>query len=232
MAEAEAEALAVDAQRFADEIVDLLDGTICSGDAPITAEAVGNRVRVAAVDEKGDSLGMPLHIAGEHRLDLHILYWCTWDFTGRFLAIHESKFALALPGVKEPLVRVEYEGRRDYAPSHVQLHAQSNYLGYLLTLKPRRRKLPEVWHLHLPTGGKRYRPCLEDLVEFAVHDLGVDVKAGWEDLVEEGRARFRGYQLAAVIRDAIKADPDEAPDYLKRLIDEAHADIVKKLPPS
>ncbi len=205
MSEAEDQALTKAATDFAREIVELLEGTICAA-APITAEAVGNRVRVAAADERGEEVGMPLTIAGEHRLDLLVLYWCTWDFTGQFLAIHESQVALRLPGVNEPLIRVEYEGARDYAPSHVQLHAQSNYIGHLLTLKPHRRKLPNVYDLHLPTGGKRFRPCLEDVVEFVIHDLGIDAQPGWRTPVEEGRNRWKGYQLAAALRDAIKAE--------------------------
>lgn len=225
--EADEDALTVAATRFGNEILGLLDATICPG-APIRAEAVGNRVRVAATDEQGEEIGMPLTIGGEHRLNMHVLYWCTWDFSGQFLAIYESQVALALPGVKEPLIRVEYEGRRDYAPSHIQLHAQSNYIGYLLTLKPSRRKLPNVYDLHLPTGGKRFRPCLEDVVEFAIYDLGVDPQEGWQTSVEEGRARWCRVQLAAAIRDAIRADPGGAPGYLKGLIDAAHEDICKE----
>lgn len=217
-------ALTRSAVAFAEEVAGLLAITVCENPA-IRAEAVGNRVRVASMDGDAQEIGMPLTIGGAHRLSLFVSYWCTWDFTGQFLAVHSSRFALALPEVNEPLIRVEYAGTRDYAPSHVQVHAHSNYIAHLMGFKPGRRKVPNVYDLHLPTGGKRFRPCLEDVVEFAIQDLGVEARPEWAEAVAAGRKRWRRIQLAAAIRDAIKDDPVAAPDELRAMIEHARADV-------
>jgi hypothetical protein len=34
--------------------------------------------------------------------------------------------------------------------------------------------------LHFPLGGERFRPCMEDVIQFLVHDCGVDALPGWK----------------------------------------------------
>ncbi len=78
---------------FANDIRDLLHNTV-SPNPDLTAEAVGRRVVVASHDTTGE-VGVPLHIDREQRLDLRLLFRCTWDSAGRFLAIDESKVDIA-----------------------------------------------------------------------------------------------------------------------------------------
>lgn len=219
-------ALVQETDEFAQRIVALLAGTVCD-DPPISAEVgADGRVVVAPRDESGTELGIPLTIAGVHRLDLRLLYRCTWDFTGRFLAVSDSSFALALPGSREPLVRFDYQRDRTYSPAHVQVHAESSALGYLLAWQPW-TKPPKVQRLHLPVGGRRFRPALEDVIEFAIHDLAVEPYDGWRTAIQEGRDRWRRVQLAAALRDVIKDDPDTVPDELRRAIDDARRAVVE-----
>lgn len=195
------ERLVQKAGEFADEVADLLVRTVCD-DPPVTAQVRGNRVVVATLDEDGDEVAIPLRIAGEHRLDLKVRFRCTWDSTGQFLAISDSEFALALPRLREPLVRFDYQRDRRYAPAHVQVHAENSAVGYLLAWS-NPDKPPRVQALHLPVGGKRFRPCLEDVIEFAIEDLRVEAKDGWQSRIAQGRATWKQVQLAATLRDVV-----------------------------
>ena len=198
--------LVEEAERFGAEVTDLLDRTVCRK-PPVAVELVANRVVVSA----GGKLGIPLTIQGQHRLDLQATYWCTWDYTGEFLAIYESRFAIAVPQLNEPLVRFEYDRRRKYAEAHIQVHGENTVLGAVLGLsKP--AKVPRLRGLHLPVGGKRFRPCLEDVIEFAIEEFAVDKRAGWESRIEEGRSRWREIQLAATLRDVVENGAPPGPE--------------------
>jgi hypothetical protein len=55
--------------------------------------------------------------------------------------------------------------------------------------------------LHIPVGGSRFRPCLEDLVQFLIQECRFDSRENWRKYVEAGRERWRRRQLAAATRD-------------------------------
>lgn len=207
-------------ERFADEVADLLTCTVADN-PPIAAEVAGPRVVVAPYSPDGTETDVPLTIEGEPRLDLRVRYRCTWDFERKFLAVEDSAFSLTLPGLREPLVRVEYQRSRSYAAAHVQVHAESTALGFLFACKGDQTP-GKVQALHLPVGGKRFRPCLEDVIEFAYEDLGVDMKQGWRERVEEGRAGWRQIQLAAALRDIVRRDPDAVSDELLEAVTAAN----------
>lgn len=118
------------ASEFAAEVGDLLDRTVVD-DPPIGAQVADDRVVVGAFDHDGNTVDMPLAIQGEPRLDLRVSFRCTFDFTGSFLAIEQSEFALILPIVRHPVVRFDYVRERAWASAHVQLHAESSAVGFL-----------------------------------------------------------------------------------------------------
>ncbi len=67
--------------------------------------------------------------------------------------------------------------------------------------------------LHLPVGGDRFRPCLEDVIEFLVVECRFDSTAGWRAAVQAGRERWRRTQTRTVVRDS----PGEAAAALRAL---------------
>lgn len=208
-------ALIETASGFAAEVGDLLDRTVVD-DPPIGAQVADDRVVVGAFDHDGNTVDMPLAIQGEPRLDLRVSFRCTFDFTGSFLAIEQSEFALILPIVRHPVVRFDYVRERAWASAHVQLHAESSAVGFL---RAHAGKTPETWWLHLPVGGRRFRPSLEDVIEFAIAEFNVDKKDGYAQRIEEGRRRWRRLQVKAAIRDVIRDDPTTGPDELKEAIE-------------
>lgn len=74
--------------------------------------------------------------------------------------------------------------------------------------------------LNFPLGGARFRPCLEDLLEFVIREFGIDTVPGWEDVISVGRISWRHIQLAAAVRD----DPDTARIALSELGENAPTD--------
>ena len=62
-----------------------------------------------------------------------------------------------------------------------------------------------VSDLHFPVGGSRFRPCLEDVLDMVVRELGVDHQSDWRNALAVGRERWRRMQAAAVVRDASEA---------------------------
>lgn len=54
--------------------------------------------------------------------------------------------------------------------------------------------------LHLPTGGQRFRPNLEDVIQFLIADCHFDHLDKWKDAVDEARADWRVIQVKAAVR--------------------------------
>lgn len=100
------------------------------------------------------------------------------------------------------------------------------YVSNRARSKPARKKdldpsEPRGLHmLHFPLGGARFRPCLEDLLEFVIREFGIDTVPGWEDVISVGRISWRHIQLVAAVRD----DPDTARIALSELGENAQAD--------
>src|SRR5665811_2281160 len=67
--------------------------------------------------------------------------------------------------------------------------------------------------LHLPVGGRRFRPTMEDIIEFVVSERLVVPRPGWEAAVHESRANFQEKQLRA----AIRRNPDTAKQAMQDL---------------
>ena len=54
--------------------------------------------------------------------------------------------------------------------------------------------------LHLPVGGRRFRPTLEDLIEFLITERLVRGREGWQQALTMSRNEFSVNQMRALIR--------------------------------
>jgi hypothetical protein len=87
------------------------------------------------------------------------------------------------------------------APSaHIQVHGHRGALSHLLS-QAGHATPHDMSALHIPVGGHRFRPCLEDFIQFLIAECKFDSKRQWRSQVEAGRARWRLRQAAAVSRD-------------------------------
>lgn len=166
---------------------------------------------------------LPLLSKGKAVIGIKPEYRCSWDTTRRFLAVESSSFAVhpyAQPGL-DPLFRVEYlrGSSRKYPTSHFHVHAHrdefTHLLGFAAKLDTQKSAQVNTYFkrgtllsdFHFPTGGPRFRPCLEDVLEALRVEFDLDVdNARWQQQLQNAREKWRRIQTAAVVRDC----PDEA----------------------
>ncbi len=107
------------------------------------------------------------------------------------------------------LCHFDYERDKDkYTSAHVQVYGKSPALDLLNGKGDEKRPLEK---LHFPVGGKRFRPCIEDFIEFLINERLVAGREGWQRYVEAGRNRYQLIQLKA----AIRRNPEVVEEYLK-----------------
>jgi hypothetical protein len=102
------------------------------------------------------------------------------------------------------LLRCDYERSMHTAPgAHRQVSAERGAFSQLLARAG--HKTPhDLGSLHLPVGGHRFRPCLEDFLQFLIQECMIDHRRYWRKAVEDGRQRWRLRQAGAVARDTPK----------------------------
>lgn len=135
--------------------------------------------------------------------ELEASYNLGLDRTKRHLKVEKSQFVVrAVRGKKKPaIVRFEYEHNKRNAPSsHIHVHSDMAGLGIILHTNGKTAASLAQQELHYPTGGHRFRVCLEDVIQFVIVELGFVPKNGWEEAVKEGQEMYRRKQAEAVIR--------------------------------
>lgn len=171
-------------------------------------------------DEKEQRI--PVSVNGEPVLSLTARYYCCWDGSSTFLATDQTDVHVYYAGISDPLIRFEYVRNSKEPPgAHIQVHAHRDEMAYLLRLadtgRPRegfrRRKLPRLSEMHLPVGGHRMRPALEDVLLFLKREFAIDTTATWRTVIGEHLRNWREIQLMSAVRDA----PDAAVEVLRTL---------------
>lgn len=184
------------AENFAAELSDILVGSLpgAPGAVAEVAEAA-ERVIVRPEDD------VPLLINGDRFGKLDVRIRCQLDSRGTWLAVESSGYQLVAAVDRAPIIRFDYLRKPKSVPSaHVQVHAHRGALTHLLS-QAGHSKPHDIASLHIPVGGARFRPCIEDVIQFLVADCGFDGVLGWEDVLRLGRARWRRTQARATVRD-------------------------------
>jgi hypothetical protein len=193
------------ADAFAGELSDLLNNTVTDG---IRITAVTDRnARQARVgfgcspSDLGDFRMIPLAIRKAPKLYLGMLFKIAPDEAGRYPMVRSSVMFLSPddnPGGRL-LLHYDYErDKDDYPEAQLQVCATSPAWEEAISRygpvgKPLER-------LHLPVGGRRFRPTLEDLIELLVGENLAEHRDGWRAWVERGRDSFAERQLRAAVR--------------------------------
>ena len=190
--------------RFAEEIRHLVNA-VFGGDVDVSVTDADHRSQIVA--------DVPLTVEGQNLARLKIDLWCCLDSHQQYLAVEESTYQLVAQVDRAPIFRFEYErAARSKPAAHVQIHAHRGALSHLLS-QARHLTPHSMESLHLPVGGDRFRPCLEDVIEFLVVECRFDSTAGWRAAVQAGREQWRRTQTRTVVRDS----PGEAAAALRAL---------------
>ncbi|MFC6286805.1 hypothetical protein ACFP3Q_11380 [Nocardioides sp. GCM10027113] len=211
--------LRAEAQSFADRLSELFNGTVCNG-PPIAAVAwtskeTGHRAVVGYGVGKQILSASPLPLANcRSKVPLYAVmsYTLVPDDYGEFAMVLSSTLGLCLDADgKQGLFHADYERNKGagYPEAHLQVYATSPSWESVLQDSPDPRPLNK---LHLPSGGRRYRPTAEDLIDFLVAERLVEPRAGWEAVVQRHRDDFEERQLRAAVRHR----PEVARDALER----------------
>lgn len=123
-----------------------------------------------------------------------------------FLKVDQLRMWMTPVFEEVPVVRLEFENRSTKPPvSHWQFHAERGALSFMLARTRsdgRYESSPmSLSALHFPTGGRRFRPGIEDFVQFLVQECGFDAEKGWRHALEDGRELGRRFQVRTIARD-------------------------------
>lgn len=205
---------------FAQESQDLLDAVLPCGSGE---DADLRKLKVLAnqdsfVIRPGDVTRFTpvwLLSGGEHVADLDISFMCSLDRSRGYLAVRKSSFQLRSVRPKEgvPLLRLDFNHKAHSVPAaHWNVHGERGATSVLLSrCNPNHEGL--LSQVHLPVGGVRYRPCLEDFLELLISEFNFDTLPGWQPIVAAGREKWRVLQLRSVVRDS----PRDAAEVLEGL---------------
>ena len=111
-----------------------------------------------------------------------------------------STYTLRADDAETPIITYDFvrEPPNRYPEAHIHLHGQSDALQRMLDSCGLGDRKPA--DLHIPVGGRRFRPCLEDIIEFCILEELVIPRDRWQEALELGRREYHEQQLRAAVR--------------------------------
>jgi hypothetical protein len=203
--------LAARAGEFGDELQQLLDAVLPyqpGVDPGLRQVTVTDSGRAFAVEigtaMAGSAQSISLLSQGVKVAELFITMRLVADSVDRHPAVLRSTFVVRVDR-RNPLLRLDFHKDMHTVPGcHWNVHAERSALTRVLA-----RSNPshngELSKVHLPVGGFRMRPSVEDILQLLITDFRVDALPGAQPAIDAGRVLWRKRQLAAMIRD----DPPE-----------------------
>jgi hypothetical protein len=194
--------LAPQTRRFADELQALLGRTVCD------FVRVGGRIlpdgKQAIVGTNlEDFTSRPIRVRSQAHTPLWIdviAYLMLDEDEERFLTVRSSVCALLVGDPAETVLHYDFQrDKEQYAEAHLQVYGRHQALERLLG-DLGRKETAALGKLHLPVGGRRFRPALEDVLECLVDEGMADPKPGWHDVLNESRRTYRLNQVKATVR--------------------------------
>lgn len=212
-----------EAQAFAQRISDAVSAFV-GHTIPFKATNSGSRFVVA-----DDTEGIVVPVGGGGLLALEVSYRCELDGEGRYLKVLNSKIAV-YAGRRpkgDPLFRFEYvhDQGEGLPVGHLHVHAHRDQFTRVMTLAAmdgasRRQVAPDaeleaarMSRIHFPTGGHRFRPTLEDVLQMIEEEFGAAPGPTWPTVLRANRIQWRRQQTGAAVRDC----PSEAVRVLHEL---------------
>lgn len=158
-------------------------------------------------------------LSGDIRVDRFLIVRFDYEVflnskTG-LLAVNESTFSVIHGRVgKEPLVRWDYirSPRSNIPCAHVQGHSHRDEWTHALLLggkhsrRSRRRlknalRTPRIADVHFPVGGRRFRPCLEEVLLFVIDEFGAACTSQAREALQRGMREWEEIQVRSVVRN-------------------------------
>ncbi|WP_158373945.1 hypothetical protein [Cellulosimicrobium cellulans] len=198
--------LAARSEAFACEVGELIRGAL-GVDVQVVSVRLGDRYAIRPAGDTAPQQRIPLCVNGQHLADLSLALYQTLDHSRKHLKTTRTDFGVFSTLDRTPLLRLEYRSdMREDPVCHWQVHAERGAFSHLLSIanSADARRVPsphDLSKVHLPVGGERFRPCLEDLIEMLIRDCGIDAAPGWQQVLEAERERWRLRQFRTAVRD-------------------------------
>ena len=202
------------ARKFAGDLTELLNGTVTHG---IRMRSYMDRhgravvgYKVSEANPVGDCVPLTVSQASP-RLFVSVLHTLELDDSGAFLTTSKSSYTLQEDDDTTSILTYDFvrEPPNEFPEAHIHIHGESDVLSRMLHASGRNKSKPA--DLHLPVGGRRFRPCLEDIIEFCILERLVTPRDGWKQALNKSRDEYLDLQLRA----AVHRNPKEAADALK-----------------
>jgi hypothetical protein len=212
--------LQAQAEDFASDLNNLIKKTFKGKQPQFRAITDSNSGRVSInthidIDGKQNVGPISVSLIGRRRIPkvlFDIEFECQWSSEFNFLAVQESSIELRLDGTRNPLFRYDFDKHKsgENPSAYLHVHAHRDEIAWLMIqgngAKPRERKrkgtMPVLSSIHFPLGGERFRPCVEDILQFCIYEFGLEVKTTSRNALETGRVQWRNKQLKAAISDS------------------------------
>ena len=205
------------ARLFAQDLSELLNNTVTDG-ISISATAI-HREQVLLGREVGRNSLKPKPIPlsrNRNRANVYLMYthWCVLDDDDTHLAtlISTMNFHTSEEISNESLLLgIDYtrNPKNEFPRAHIHVAGERDDLDAICLGSTRKHRT--LRQLHLPVGGSRYRPTLEDLLEFVILEKMAKPHEKWEQAIAKHRDRWENLQLRA----AVRSNPTEAAEELK-----------------
>ena len=157
---------------------------------------------------------------GSQLYSLYLKITLSTASTKKHLAVFGSSYQVRL--FNNPCIRFEYEKcKREKPAAHIHLSGIAGPLSTALMGNYAHKsgkdfkshRAGDLSKIHIPLGGHRFRPSIEDFLYFVIEELGFEGKEGWKTNLEASRNKWHDIQLSAAIRD----NPEHAFKTLKDL---------------
>ena len=166
--------------------------------------------RLKKSDLHGEAIDLTL-AKSPARLRLVLHHTLVLDESNQHLTTDKSSYTLATADSNSAALTYDYvrDPPNKYPEAHLHIDGEAQGLQRMLNSSGRSKNRPA--DLHLPVGGRRYRPSLEDLIEFCILEELVTPRHNWQRALDASRDRFHTQQLRA----AVRRNPDEAASVLR-----------------
>lgn len=188
------------ARQFAVTLQEMLNKTVCDHAKIVAKLDDGHAIVGTRLDSTLKSHPVRMRSDTPVRLSIDVSCQLTFDEDeGLFLTVKRSYCGVYL-GAEADDILLHYDFERNkerYAEAHLQVCARHEGLERLRRAQGRKDGLAKI---HLPVGGRRLRPAIEDLVECLIVEGLVTPKAGWEPVLDRTRDEYRERQISAAVR--------------------------------
>lgn len=198
-------------EEFARQLAALLNSTVCNGNARIGVISASPNRASMGTGLRGTSQAAPVRLQTVGTVPVWLTFTCrTFINPAGYLTVESSTYGIGAGDPPEELLHYDYErSKDDYPDAHMQIRAGSAAWDRLLEASGIGKG--SLHKLHLPVGGRRYRPALEDVLEMLILEGIVAARGDWQSIVDSGRESFRLRQLSA----AVQRNPEVAVEALE-----------------